>query len=100
MDGQVDSEGVFLGRHGHGSVGDSSDGSSQVGNGLGGHLPLLSDTSSKLSSVVLNVLDVGLDLGSELLQVLNDRRINGSGEGRVRLGDDSGLVTDSVEDVL
>ena len=32
--------------------------------------------------------------------MLNDRRVDGSGEGRVGLGDDAGLVTDGVEDVL
>jgi hypothetical protein len=100
VNSQVDSEGVLLGPNAHRGVGDGTNGPSQIGNGLGRHLPLLGNTSSELSSVVLDVLDVSLDLGSELLQVLDDRRVDGSGKGRVGLGDDSGLVTDGVEDVL
>ena len=100
VNGQVDSEGVLLGSDAHRGVGDGTNGPSQISNGLGRHLPLLCNTSGELSSVVLDVLDVSLDLGSELLQVLDDRRVDGSGKGRVGLGDDSGLVTDGVEDVL
>ena len=100
MNGQVDGKGVLLGGNAHGSVGNSTDGPGEVRNGLGGHLPLLGDTSGELASVVLDVLDVSLDLGSELLEVLDDRRVDGSGERRVRLGDDAGLVTDGVEDIL
>jgi hypothetical protein len=53
-----------------------------------------------LSSVVLNVLDVGLDLSSELLQVLNDGRIDSSGQGCVGVGNHSSLVSNGVEDIL
>jgi hypothetical protein len=100
VDGQVDGERVLLGRDAHGGVGNGTDSPGQVGDGLGGHLPLLGDTGGEFASVVLDVLNVSLDLGSELLEVLNDRRVDGSGEGRVGLGDDAGLVTDGVEDVL
>jgi hypothetical protein len=100
VDGQVDGERVLLGGDAHGGVGDGTDGPGQVGDSLGGHLPLLGDAGSELASIVLNILDVSLDLGSELLEVLDNRRVDGSGEGRVGLGDDAGLVTDGVEDVL
>jgi hypothetical protein len=100
VDGQVDGEGVFLAGDAHRSVGDSTNGSSQVGDGLGGEFSLLGDGCSKLSGVVLDVLDVRLDFSSELLQVLNDGGIDGSRERCVGVGDDSGLVSNGVEDIL
>jgi hypothetical protein len=49
-----------------------TDGSSQVADGLGGELSLPGDAGSEFTSVVLDVLDVRLDLGSEFLQVLDN----------------------------
>lgn len=72
QDRHVDSEGVLLGADRHGSVVDVSDGSVQIGDDLGRHLSLLGNGSSELAGVVLNVLDVSLDLGPQLLQVLDD----------------------------
>jgi len=43
---------------------------------------------------------VGLDLGPELLQVLDNGRLDGPGKRRVRVGNDPGLVSDGVEDIL
>jgi len=43
---------------------------------------------------------VGLDLGPELLEVLDDRRLDSPGQGRVRVGNDPGLVPDGVKDIL
>jgi hypothetical protein len=100
VNSQVDGEWVLLGRNAHGSVGDGSDSPGQIGNGPSAHLPLLGNTSSELSGIVLNILDVSLDLGPQLLQVLDDGGIDGPGEGRVGFGNDSSLVTDGVEDVL
>lgn len=100
VDGQVDSEGVFLASDAHGSVRNGSNRPSQVGDGLGGEFSLLGDRCGKLSCVILDVLQVSLDFGSQLLQVLNDGGIDGSGKVCVRVGDDSSLVSNSVEDVL
>jgi hypothetical protein len=100
QDGHVDGEGVLLGANGHGGVVDVSDSSVEVRDDLGRHLSLLGDGSSQLSSVVLDVLDVGLDLGPELLQVLDNGRLDSPGKRRVRVGNDPGLVSDGVEDIL
>ena len=99
-DGHVDGEWVFLGRNRHGSVVDSADGPSEVADGLGGELSLLCDRGGELASVILDILEVCLDLLSQLLQVLDDGRFDGPSEGRVRVGDQSGLVTNSVENIL
>ena len=96
----VDREGVLLGTDLHRGVVDGTNRPSKVGNGLGGELSLLGDRGSEFARVVLNVFDVGLDLGSEFLQVLHDRGFNGSSERRVRVGNDSSLVPDRVKDVL
>jgi hypothetical protein len=98
--GHVDRERVLLGADLHRGVVDSSDSSGEVADRLGGELSLLGDGSGELSSVVLDVLDVSLDLGSELLEVLNNRGFDGSSEGRVRVGDHTSLVPDGVEDIL
>jgi len=43
---------------------------------------------------------VSLDLGSKLLEMLNDGSLDGLSERGVSVGDDSSLVSDGVEDVL
>lgn len=43
---------------------------------------------------------MGLDLGPELLEVLDDGRLDSPGQRRVRVGNDPGLVSDGVEDIL
>jgi hypothetical protein len=100
QDGHVDGKGVLLGANRHGSVVDVSDSSVEVRDDLGGHLSLLGDGSGEFTSVVLDVLDVGLDLGPELLEVLDDGRLDGPCQRRVRVGNDPGLVSDGVEDIL
>lgn len=80
VDSQVNSEGVFLAGDAHRGVSNGTDSPGQIGNGLGGEFSLLGNRSGELSSVVLDVLQVGLDLRSKLLQVLNDRGIDGSRE--------------------
>lgn len=100
VDGQVDGEGVFLGTDAHGSVGDGTDRTSQISDGFGGEFSFTSDGSGEFTGIVLNVLDVSLDLGSELLEVLNDGRVDRSSQRGVRVGNDPGLVSDGVEDVL
>lgn len=99
-DGHVDCEGIFLGSDRHGSVVDGSDSSSEIGNRLGRELSFLGDGSGEFASVVLNVFNVSLDFRSELLEVLNDGRFDSSSERRVRIGNDSSLVSDRVEHVL
>jgi hypothetical protein len=99
-DGHVDRERVLLGADRHGSVVDGANSTSEVGDRLGGHLTLSCDRVGELASVVLDVLDVGLDLGPELLQVLDDGRLDSPGERGVGVGNEPGLVTDSVKDVL
>jgi len=44
----------------------------KVGDDPGGHLTLPSDRSGELAGVVLDVLEVRLDLGAQLLKVLDD----------------------------
>lgn len=100
VDSQVDRERVFLAGDAHRGVGDRADGSSQISDSLGGEFSFLGDGCGELSSVVLNVLDVRLDFGSELLQVLNDGRINSSRQGCVGVGNHSSLVSNGVEDIL
>ena len=72
-DGHVDRERVLLGTNLHRGVVDGADSSGEVRDGLGRHFTLSSDGSRKLASVVLDILEMRLDLGSELLQVLDDR---------------------------
>jgi hypothetical protein len=48
----------------------------------------------------LDILDVGLDLRSELLKVLDDGALDGLSERGVRVGDDTRLVSNGVENVL
>jgi hypothetical protein len=79
---------------------DVSDSSVEVRDDLGRHLSLLGDGSGEFTSVVLDVLDVGLDLGPKLLEVLDDGRLDGPGQRRVRVGNDPGLVSDGVENIL
>lgn len=100
QDGHVDGEGVLLGADRHGGVVDVSDSSVEVRDDLGRHLSLLGDGSGEFTSVVLDVLDVGLDLGPKLLEVLDDGRLDGPGQRRVRVGNDPGLVSDGVKDIL
>jgi hypothetical protein len=100
QDRHVDGKGVLFGGNGHGSVVDVPNSPGQVRDGLGGHLPLSGDGSREFTSVILDVLDVSLDLGSELLQVLNNGRLDGSCERGVRVCNDPGLVPDGVEDIL
>lgn len=45
-------------------------------------------------------LDMGLDLRSELLEVLDDRAIDGTPEISVLISNDSSLVADAIVDVL
>lgn len=68
----INGERVLLGRDLHGSVVNGINSPGQVGDSPGRQLPLLGDRGGKLPGVVLDVLDVGLDLGSELLEVLDD----------------------------
>lgn len=91
---------VILGDNGHGSVLEHSDGLGKVRDVLSRHLPFLGDGRGKSASVVLDVLDMSLDLGSKLLEVLNDGSLDGLGKRSVRVGDNTGLVSDGVEDVL
>lgn len=84
----------------HGSVLEQGDGTSKLGDHLGRHLALLGDRVGELASVLLNILDVSLDLGTKLLEVLNDGALNGLGEIGMVVSNDTGLVTDSVVDVL
>ena len=98
--GLVNSEGVLLGRDLHGSVIDGTNSSGQVGDSPGRQLPLLGDRSCQLSGVVLDVLDMSLDLGSELLEVLDDGRLDSPSERSVGIGNETSLVSDSVEDIL
>ena len=100
VDGHVGGERVFLGGHRHGCVVDSADRSGEVADRLGREFSLLGDRSRELASVILDVLEMSLDLLSEFLQVLDDRRLDGSCERRVRVGDDSRLVSDGVEHIL
>lgn len=61
------------------------DGLGQVGNGLDGQLTLFGDGDGKLASILLDVADVRLDLRLELDEVLNDGRIDGATQGRMRI---------------
>ena len=79
---------------------DVADRTSEVGYVLGGHLPLASDGSGKLAGVVLDILQVRLDLGAKLLQVLHNRRLNGARKRGVGIRDEPCLVADGVEHVL
>ena len=45
-------------------------------------------------------LDVRLDLSAELLEVLDDGRVDGAAEVGVLVGDDARLVPNTVEHVL
>lgn len=43
---------------------------------------------------------MSLDLGPELLEVLDNGGFDGPGQRRVRVGNDPGLVSDGVENIL
>ena len=54
----------------------------------------------ELASVHLNILDVCLDFGSQLLQVLNNRHVDSSGQVGMVICNVASLFTDAKEDVL
>lgn len=91
---------VLLGRDLHGSVVDGTDSPGQVGDSPGRQLPLFGDRSCQLSGVVLDVLDMSLDLGSEFLEVLDDGRFDSPSEGSVGIGNETSLVSNGVKDIL
>ena len=91
---------VFAGSDAHGGVLEEGDGTGELGDHLGGHLTLLGDRVGELASVLLNIPDVCLDLGAELLEVLYDGALDGLGKVGVVVSNDTGLVTDAVVDVL
>ncbi len=92
--------GVLASRDAHGGVLEEGDGACELGDLLGGHLALLGDRVGELAGVLLDILDVRLDLGAELLEVLDDGALDGLCEVGVVVGDDAGLVADAVVDVL
>lgn len=99
-DRHVDRERVLLGSHRHRGVVDGSNRLGEVRNGPGRHLPLLGNGSGELASVVLDVLEVSFNLGPQLLEVLDDRRLDGLGQRRVGVGNQPGLVPNGVKDIL
>lgn len=91
---------VLSGRDAHGGVLEQGDGTSKLGDLLGRHLALFSDRVGELAGVLLHILDVSLDLGAELLEVLDDGSLDRLCEVGVMVSDDTGLVADAVVDVL
>lgn len=83
---------VLAGGDVHGGVLEHGDGAGEVGDDLGGDLALFGDGGGELAGVELDVLDVGLDLGAELLQVLDDGHVDSLGQVGVMVGDGSGLL--------
>lgn len=85
--------GVLLGVHAHGSVLEHGDAPREVGDHLGRKLALLGDGGGELARVLLDVLDVRLKLGTELLEVLNDGALDSASEVGVVVGDLAGFLT-------
>ncbi len=96
----VSSVRVLASSDAHGGVLEQGDGTSKLGDHLGGHLTLLGDRVGKLAGVLLDILDVSLDLGAELLEVLDDGALDGLGKVGVVVSNDTGLFADAVVDVL
>ncbi len=96
----VGSVGVLAGSDAHGGVLEEGDGAGELGDLLGGHLTLLGDRVGELAGILLHILDVSLDLGAKLLEVLDDGALDGLGEVGWWISDDTGLVADAVVDVL
>lgn len=71
----------------HRGVLEHGDTPGQVGDHFGGELTLTSDGGSQLAGILLNVLDVSLELGAELLQMLNDGTFDSLGQVGVSVGD-------------
>ena len=84
----------------HGGVLEQSDGTSEIRDHLGRHLALLGDAVSELASVLLHVLDVGLDFRSKLLKVLHNGALDSLGQVGVVISDHASLVADAVVNVL
>lgn len=77
----------------HGSILQHGDTSRQVRDHLGAQLSLLRNSSGEFAGVLLDILDVRLQLGSELLQVLNNRSFDRLGQIGMRIGDQTSLLT-------
>jgi hypothetical protein len=73
----------------HRGVLEHGDGASEVGDHLGRELALLGDSGGELSSVLLDVPHVRLELSAELLEVLHDGALDRLGEVGVSIGDET-----------
>lgn len=76
----------------HRGVFEHGDAPREVGNHLGRQLALLGYRRGQLARVLLDVLDVGLELGAKLLKVLHDGALDCFGEVGVRIGDQASLL--------
>lgn len=76
----------------HGRVLEHGDGASEVGDHFGRHFTLFSDRCGQLAGVELDVLDVGLDFGSELLQMLDNRHVHRLGQVGMVVCNGAGLL--------
>lgn len=100
VDGRVGREGVFLGSDRHGCILEQGDRLGEIRDHLGRHFPLLGDAVGELASVLLNILDVGLDFRTEFLEVLNNASLDCFTEVGVVVCNDARLVADAVVNVL
>jgi hypothetical protein len=91
---------VLLGSHTHGGVLEQGNGAGKIRDHLGGQFAFLGNTVGQFTGVLLHILDMSLDLGSQLLQVLNNGSLDSLCQVGVVVGNDTGLFSNAVEDVL
>lgn len=84
---------IFLSVNSHRSVLEHGDTPSQVGDHLGRDFTFLCDASSEFASILLNVLDVSLEFGAKLLEVLYDGTFDRLGEVGMVIGNQTSTFT-------
>lgn len=77
----------------HRGVLEHGDTSGKVGDHLGAQFSLLCNCGSQFPGILLDVLDVRLQFGSELLEVLHDGSFDRLGEIGVVVGDETSLLS-------
>ena len=90
---QLDEPRILFRVDSHRSVLEHRDTSREVGDHLRAQFPLLRDRSGQFSGILLNILDVRLEFGSKLLEMLDNGSLDRLGEIGVVVGDEASLLS-------